>query len=323
MPDLHPPFDQVDLPLPDRRDGKVRVSYALADDRRLFVTTDRLSAFDRIIASVPYKGQVLNQLSWWWFQQTADVVPNHALTLPDPNALVARAVEILPVEVVVRRRLTGVTSTSVWKRYEAGARVIDGYRLPEGLREHDALPEPIITPTTKALHGGHDEPLSCDEVVKRGLVTPARWDEVCSVARALFARGEAVGERAGLVLADTKYEMGVDHDGVLYLADEVHTPDSSRWWIASTIEERLSTGRAPESLDKEPVRRALADAGFRGDGPLPQLPHEVWEETSGRYVEAYVRLTGSAFVPGEYPVPPRLAANIDRWLQTQRQEHSP
>lgn len=304
------PFTEVDLPLPDRRAGKVRVSYALGGGRRLFVTTDRLSAFDRILAGVPYKGQVLNQLAAFWFRATADLVPNHVLDLPDPNVLVARSVTPLPVEVVVRGRITGVTSTSLWTRYAAGARVIDGHRLPDGLAKNAELPTPIITPTTKGDAGAHDEPLSCVEVVERGLVDPELWERAMDAALAVFARGREIATRAGLVLADTKYEMGTTADGELLLIDEVHTPDSSRFWVADGLEARLALGEEPESLDKEVVRRELAERGYRGDGEPPTLPDEVWAATSARYVAAYERLTGETFVPGAYPVEPRIRAAL-------------
>ena len=307
---LAEPCLDVDLPLPGRREGKVRVAYELGDDRLLFVTTDRLSAFDRVVAGVPYKGQVLNQLAWWWFAATADVVPNHALAQPDPNALVARAAQPLPVEVIVRGRITGSTSTSLWTRYAAGQRLIDGYALPDGLRKHDRLPAPLVTPTTKAEHGGHDEPLSSAQVVSRGLVDAAVWDQAVAAALALFARGVDVAERAGLVLADTKYEFGLDADGRLLLIDEVHTPDSSRLWVADSLEARLAAGDEPESLDKEPVRLALAATGFRGDGAPPVLPAAVWAETSRHYVTAFELLTSEPFQPGAYPVQERLTANL-------------
>ena len=299
------PYMDVDLHLPDRRDGKVRASFAWGDDR-LFVTTDRLSAFDRIIAGVAYKGQVLNQLAAWWFERTADIVANHVVAVPDPNVLIARSAAPLPVEVVVRGVITGVTSTSIWQMYAAGQRTVYGHRLPDGLRKNERLPEPIVTPTTKAEHGGHDHPLTCADVADRGLVDRELWDEVQRVALAVFARGQQLAARAGLILADTKYELGLADDGTLLLIDEVHTPDSSRYWVAATYDERLAAGDEPESLDKEVVRRALLDAGYRGDGPPPVLDPEVWAATSDRYIDAYERLTGTAFVKGEYPVGPRI-----------------
>ncbi len=313
---LFEPFVDVDLPLPDRRDGKVRVSWALADDdhgaRRLMVTTDRLSAFDRVLAGVPYKGQVLNQLAAWWFAQTADLVPNHVLAVPDPNALVARAARPLPVEVVVRGHITGVTDTSLWGMYSRGAREMYGYAFPDGLRKNTSLPRPIVTPTTKAAHGGHDEPLSCADVVARGLLDSELWQRVEATALAVFARGVAVAAEAGLILADTKYEFGVTTDGELLLIDEVHTPDSSRFWMADSYTRRLAAGDEPESLDKEFVRRAFADLGYTGDGPPPALPDDVWSATAGRYIVAYETLTGQAFLPAAYPVQARLTDNLTK-----------
>jgi phosphoribosylaminoimidazole-succinocarboxamide synthase len=307
-----PPCLDVDLPLPDRRDGKVRVSYALGAGRRLFVTTDRLSAFDRIIAGVPYKGQVLNQLSAWWFDKTADVVANHAVAVPDPNVLVATAATPLPVEVVVRGYITGVTSTSLWRPYAEGARRLYGYDLPDGLSKNERLPEPLITPTTKPPAGStvHDEPLTMADVTARRLVEPHRWAEVTEAAMELFRRGQLLAEAAGLILVDTKYEFGLDRAGQLLLIDEVHTPDSSRYWMLDTYAARLAAGEEPESLDKEVVRRALADAGFTGDGDVPPLDPDVWTATTTRYIDAFQRLTQLTFVPGEYPVADRISAGL-------------
>lgn len=300
----------IDLPLPGRRSGKVRISWDLPGDRRLFVTTDRLSAFDRMVASVPLKGQVLNQLSWWWFGETRDIVANHALEMPDPNALVARVATPLPVEVIVRGYITGITSTSLWKRYEDGQRNIYGYALPDGLRKNERLPRAIVTPTTKAPAGSHDEPLSCAEVTSRGLVEPALWEQVQDVALRLFARGEKVAWDAGLILADTKYEFGLDREGNLLLIDEVHTPDSSRYWEGSSFVDRYMSGLEPVSLDKEIIRKALASAGWSGEGEPPTLDPAVWEETSQRYVTAFETLTGTSFVPGDQPINDRIAANL-------------
>ena len=304
------PFTDVSLDLPDERTGKVRVSYALSGDRRLFVTTDRLSAFDRIIAGVPHKGQVLNQLSAWWFATTGDIVANHALAVPDPNALVGIAATPLPVEVIVRGHITGVTSTALWTRYAEGERVIYGYRFPDGLRKNTPLPAPLVTPTTKAVAGGHDTPLTCADVVDKGYLEADLWSRVHDAALALFDRGREVAARAGLVLADTKYEFGLGPSGELLLIDEVHTPDSSRFWETATYEARLDAGEEPESLDKEVVRRALLDAGYTGDGIPPALPDTVWEATTARYIAAYERITHMPFEPAPYPVAERLASAL-------------
>ena len=300
------PMLDIELPLPDQRVGKVRVSYALAGDRRLFVTTDRLSAFDRIIAGVPYKGQVLNQLSWWWFEHTRDIVANHAISTPDPNVLIATAAIPLTVEVIVRGHITGVTDTALWTRYAAGERTIYGHHFADGLRKNTPLVEPIVTPTTKGADGAHDEPLSCADVVDRGHVPADLWAQVQTAALELFKRGSERGRHAGLILADTKFEFGVDANGDLLLIDEALTPDSSRWWIEASYDERLAAGDEPESLDKEVVRRALASAGYTGDGSVPELPAQVWADTSQRYIDAFERLTGLAFVPGAYPPGTRI-----------------
>jgi phosphoribosylaminoimidazole-succinocarboxamide synthase len=304
------PCTDVNLALTDRRVGKVRVSYSLGNDQRLFVTTDRLSAFDRVVAAVPFKGQVLNQLAAWWFANTTDIVANHVISLPDPNATIGIEAQPLPVEVIVRGYITGVTSTSLWRRYAEGERTIYGHRLPEGMQQHQQLENALITPTTKAEAGAHDEALTCAEVVSNGLVTSELWDQVQSVALALFARGQQVAQSAGLFLADTKYEFGLAPDGTLVLIDEMHTPDSSRFWIAETYDERVSSGQDPESLDKEPIRRALSAAGFRGDGDSPDLGPEVVAVTTERYIDAYQRLTGQTFIPGSYPVQERLIENL-------------
>lgn len=307
---LPDPLLDIELPLPDQRVGKVRVSYSLPGHRRLFVTTDRLSAFDRIIAGVPFKGQVLNQLSWWWFEHTRDIVANHALSTPDPNVLIGTEATPLTVEVVVRGYITGVTDTSLWTRYAAGERLIYGHRFADGLRKNTPLAAPIVTPTTKGADGAHDEPLTSADVVAGGHVPAALWDRVEAAAIDLFRRGTERGLHAGLILADTKFEFGVDRDGQPLLIDEALTPDSSRWWVEATYDERVAAGEEPESLDKEVIRRALADAGYTGDGPVPELPAEVWHATARRYVDAFERLTGTGFVPGAYPVAPRINAAL-------------
>jgi len=309
---LFEPFVDVDLPLPERRDGKVRASWACGDQQRLIVTTDRLSAFDRILAGVPFKGQVLNQLAAWWFEQVGDLVDHHVISVPDQNAVLAREARPLPVEVVVRGHITGVTDTSLWGMYAEGERDMYGYSFPDGLRKNTALPAHIVTPTTKAQQGGHDEPLSCAEVVERGLLPAALWDRIMDAALAVFARGVQVGADAGLILADTKYEFGLTADDQLILIDEVHTPDSSRWWMADSYEHRVSAGHEPESLDKEVVRRAFAELGYKGDGPAPDVPAEVWSATTARYIIAYERLTGTPFDPGAYPVQARLIENLTK-----------
>lgn len=303
-------FDGADLPLAGKTSGKVRDSYPLQDQRRLLVTTDRLSAFDRILAKVPYKGQVLNQLAAWWFEQTSDIIPNHVLSLPDPNALVAHAAQPIPVEVVVRGYISGVTSTALWYRYALGERHIYGYDFPAGLRKNQALPEAIITPTTKGGASGHDERLTCAEVVEHGLLDAQSWELVQAAALAVFRRGQGLAQQAGLILVDTKYEFGVLPDGQIGLIDEVHTPDSSRFWKADSYLTRFEAGEEPENFDKEFVRLAYAERGYRGEGEPPEMEAELWAAASQRYVTIYEMLTGKPFEPGAYPVGPRLEQNL-------------
>ena len=300
----------IELDLPDHTSGKVRESWRLPEGRRLIVTTDRISAFDRVIGAVEHKGQVLNQVAAWWFARTADVVANHVIDVPDPNALVAVDAAPLPVEVVVRGRLTGSTSTSLLPRYEAGERVLYGYELPDGLTAHGPLPEPLITPTTKATDGDHDQPVTVDEVVELGLVEAGLWTQIQKAALELFDRGVQLAADAGFILADTKYEFGLSPDGELLLIDEVHTPDSSRFWAAETTDERLAAGLGPESFDKEPVRLALKSIGYDGSGEPPELPTDVLADTSARYVSFYERLTGNPFVPGAAPIDERILGNV-------------
>jgi len=304
------PFTETNLPLSDPQRGKVRDNYALSAERRLLVTTDRLSAFDRILGALPYKGQVLNQLSAWWFEQTRSIVDNHVLAVPDPNALLAVAAEPFPVEVIVRGYITGVTTTALWYRYALGEREIYGYRFPDGLTKNAPLPQPIITPTTKGGPTGHDERLTCAEVVEKGYLDAQTWEQVQSAALAIFQHGQQVALRTGLLLVDTKYEFGRAPDGRLLLIDEVHTPDSSRFWQAESYASRLASGLEPESFDKEFIRLAYANQGYRGSGEPPVLPESVWEQARQLYISSYERLTGQTFIPGEYPVNPRLEANL-------------
>jgi phosphoribosylaminoimidazole-succinocarboxamide synthase len=303
-------LDGTNLPIPGKTHGKVRDWYPLPDGKRLIVTTDRLSAFDRVLACVPYKGQVLNQLAAWWFHQTEDLIPNHLITLPDPNAAVVTEVRPFPIEVIVRGYITGVTSTALWYRYSLGERDIYGYRFPEGLRKNQALPEPIITPTTKGSATGHDERLTCNEVVDKGYLDAATWEQIQAAALAIFERGQQVAQASGLILVDTKYEFGRAPDGTVMLIDEVHTPDSSRFWKADTYAARFGVGEEPENFDKEFVRMAYAEKGYRGDGYIPTMPSDLWITASQRYIAIYEMLTRQAFKPDTYPVEPRLIENL-------------
>ncbi|MGC9347003.1 MAG: phosphoribosylaminoimidazolesuccinocarboxamide synthase [Anaerolineae bacterium] len=300
----------LDLDWPyDRKSGKVRESFMLPDDRRLLVTTDRLSAFDVVLAALPYKGQVLNQLSAFWFERTADVVPSHLLEVVDPSVSLVRECEPLPVEVIVRGSITGSTKTSLWTLYASGHREIYGHTFPDGLQKNDPLPKPIITPTTKAGPGEHDERLTCDEVVTRGFLEARTWETVQDAALAIFERGQTIAQAAGFCLVDTKYEFGRGTDGALMLIDEVHTPDSSRFWRADTMDEPQ-----PDQWDKEYVRLWYAEQNYRGDGTPPELPADVIAEAARRYIGLYEGLSGQTFEPGDYPADPRIQAVLRSYL---------
>jgi phosphoribosylaminoimidazole-succinocarboxamide synthase len=296
--------------LPNLQRGKVRESYDLPDGRRIMISTDRQSAFDKVLAAVPYKGQVLNQTARFWFEQTADICPNHVIDYPDPNVTVGRRLTMLPVEMVVRRYLTGSTNTSIWPMYERGERVVYGHRLPDGLSKNVALPETILTPTTKA--ADHDAPITAKELVAQGLVTAAQWDELAARSLALFARGQDIAARHGLILVDTKYEFGLDDNGVITLADEVHTPDSSRYWLADSYEARLAKGQEPESLDKEFLRLWVNERCDPYNEPIPEIPPETLITFSEKYIRLYELVTGRNFqkpTPGK-SVRDRVEANL-------------
>lgn len=289
--------------------GKVRDVIDLGD-RLALIATDRLSAFDRVLGTVPYRGQVLNQLSAWWFDRITDLVPVHMVSVPDPNVMIARKCVPIPVEVVVRSRLSGTSGTSLWTLYAGGARHIYGIQFPDGMKKNDPLPRPIITPTTKGAEGAHDRPISEQYIVESGLVEALCWDEVRSVALALFQRGCRVAAEAGLVLVDTKYEFGLDPEGRVVIIDEVHTPDSSRFWRAVTVDACLAAGREPENLDKEVVRLALAAQGFMGEGDPPELETELAVKVATAYLEVFEALTGRPLVPAPYPVAPRVVTAV-------------
>jgi phosphoribosylaminoimidazole-succinocarboxamide synthase len=304
----------IDIPeLGSKIQGKVRDIYQrerAGHRERILITTDRLSAFDRVLGLVPYKGQVLTQLSAFWFEQTADVIGSHLIELPDPNITLAYECEALPVEVIVRGYITGVTQTALWYRYSLGERVIYGHQFPDGLQKNQPLPAPIITPTTKGGPTGHDERLTCEEVVSTGLLDPATWNQVQAAALEIFRRGQAVAARAGLILVDTKYEFGRLPNGQVVLIDEVHTPDSSRFWKADSYETRLAAGQEPENFDKEFVRLWYAERGYRGDGQPPPWDEELSVKASLRYMQVYEMLTGHPFDPAPYPAQDRIRAAL-------------
>lgn len=289
--------------LPRPYHGKVRDNYDLPDGRRIIIATDRISAFDRILASIPWKGAVLTQTARYWFEATRDICPNHVLDYPDPNVVVARRLEILPVEIVVRGYLAGTTGTSILTLYKSGKREIYGFHFPDGMRANEKLPHPIITPTTKEFDGGHDAPLTAHEILERKLLSPAQWSTVSRYALGLFARGQEMAAKRGLILADTKYEFGVDAEGTLRLADEIHTPDSSRYWRADTYAQRLAAGDAPDSFDKDVIRAWVAARCDPYKDEVPEIPPELIWKTALTYVEAHQRITGRPFEPPA-PVPP-------------------
>lgn len=302
--------------LPNHHRGKVRDSYDLPGGRRLLIATDRLSAFDLILTSVPLKGQVLTQTARFWFEATSDICPNHVISYPDPNVLLARRLTILPVEIVVRGYLAGTTGTSILTLYNKGRRDMYGVRFPDGLRPNQALPEAIITPTTKADAGDHDEPLSPAEILERGLLSREQWDRLSDYALRLFARGQAMAAERGLILADTKYELGLDEEGRILLADEIHTPDSSRYWLASSYQDRFERGERPESFDKDFVRAWVAARCDPYKDPIPPIPEELVLQTAEVYVRAFETITGQAFTPPDpdEPVLARIRRNLQAYM---------
>ena len=289
--------------LPNPYFGKVRDCYDLAADashpngRRILIASDRISAFDRILAAIPFKGQILTQIARFWFDRTADILPNHVLSYPDPNVVIGQRLTILPVEVVVRGYLAGSTSTSVLTQYKQGQRAMYGHVLPDGMRDNQILARPIITPTSKAFDGDHDAPLTASDILSQGLLTADQWDEVSTAALALFARGQQIAAERGLILVDTKYEFGTDQNGKVLIADEIHTPDSSRYWIASGYEAAFERGTRPPSFDKDVIRSWVAARCDPYHDPLPEIPAEMIAATSAVYVQAYEAITGQTFAP--------------------------
>jgi phosphoribosylaminoimidazole-succinocarboxamide synthase len=297
--------------LGERYEGKVRDNYVTDDGRRIIVATDRISAFDRVLGTLPLKGQLLTACARWWFENTSDVAPNHLLSVPDPNVTIVRECRALPVEMVVRAYLTGTTSTSIWVHYEKGVREFCGHKLPDGMRKHERLPKPLLTPSTKAEGGAHDVSASREEVLRLTKMSSEDFDAAAAMAMALFARGQKLCRERGLILVDTKYEFGKTPEGDLVVIDEIHTPDSSRFWFADTYQDRFESGVDPESFDKEYVRRWLLSRGFRGNGPAPHIPEEIKIEAALRYVQAVEKITGVAFRPHLSAEPVgRIARNL-------------
>ncbi len=306
-------LDDAAIPeLPNYYKGKVRDNYDLPDGRRILITTDRLSAFDIALASIPCKGQVLTQTARFWFEATKDICPNHVLAYPDPNVVIGQRLEILPVEVVVRGYLAGTTGTSILPMYKKGQRTVYGVTLPDGMRDNQVLPHPIITPTTKAADGGHDMPLTADEILSTGLLPAEQWRAVTDYALALFARGQTMAAERGLILVDTKYEFGTDPSGRIVLADEIHTPDSSRYWFAESYAARFDAGERPDSFDKDVMRAWVAARCDPYKDPIPTIPEEIVLATAQVYVDAFERITGQAFAypDASEPVLTRIRRNL-------------
>lgn len=303
--------------LPKYYRGKVRENYDLPDGNRIIISTDRLSAFDRILTCIPYKGQVLTQTARYWFDQTKDICPNHIVSYPDPNVVIGKRLDILPVEIVVRGYLAGTTGTSILTLYKKGERQMYGVTFPEGMKDNQVLPEPIITPTSKEFDGGHDEPLTPAEIVEKKLLTQAQWQTLSTYALALFKRGQEIAAKRGLILVDTKYEFGTDENGTIILADEIHTPDSSRYWIADSYERAFVEGTRPQSFDKDFVRSWVAERCDPYKDAIPEIPEELVLQTSKVYIEAYERITGERFQPDDSGASPieRVRKNLEPFFQ--------
>lgn len=303
-------LDHTDLPGLGRREvGKVRDSY-IQGDRRTIVVTDRVSCFDVVVGTLPFKGQVLNEIAAFWFEKTRSIAPNHLESVPDPVVSVVRECRPLPVEFIMRGFLTGSTSTSIWTAYARGEREYCGHRLADGWSRHQPLPEPLLTPTTKAPQGQHDEFTSRDEILRRGVLSEEVYAEAERVTAALFAEGQRWVESRGLILVDTKYELALDADDRLVVIDEIHTPDSSRYWYRDRYERAMSEGRDPEALDKEYVRRWLGEQGYKGDGKPPEIPVDVRVEAARRYIEAFEQITGRDFAPDTEDPSARIARHL-------------
>jgi phosphoribosylaminoimidazole-succinocarboxamide synthase len=296
-------LDQTDFPsLGDKYEGKVRDCYTKGGKRTLIVS-DRLSAFDVVLGTIPFKGQVLNQMAAYWFEVTKDLVPNHVISVPDPTVMVATECKLLPVEFVMRSYITGVTSTSIWTHYKNGARTFCGHELPEGMKKSQKLPRPLLTPSTKAEKGDHDKSVSRAEILEMGALSAADFDAAAEMCAKLFEFGQKEALKRGLILVDTKYEIGRKPDGSLCFIDEIHTPDSSRYWYADDYQARFDKGEEPRGLDKEYVRRTLAEQGYKGEGPPPKLSDDVRVEAARRYIQVCELVTGRPFVPdAEEPI---------------------
>jgi len=316
QPFLSTALEKTDLPgLGEKYQGKVRDVYRQSgQNRAILIATDRQSAFDINWCTIPLKGQVLSQVAAWWFDQIKDIMPNHIIDVPDPNVTVVKEVKIIPVEIVIRAYMTGSTKTSTWVNYRDGVRDFCGNKLPEGMVKNQPFSDIIITPTTKAKD---DVPIDPDGIIEQGLATKEQWEEITEKAFAVFRKGQEIAKEHGLILVDTKYEMGLDENGVITLADEVHTPDSSRYWIEETYEERFNNGKEPDSLDKEFFRLWIREQGFEYEDKAtwPEITDEVRVMLASKYIELYERMTSNIFtVPEESDIAARIERNLESYM---------
>jgi phosphoribosylaminoimidazole-succinocarboxamide synthase len=298
--------------LPNHYKGKVRDTYVLDDGRMVIVATDRQSAFDKNMEAVPFKGQVLTQTARFWFEATSDICANHVIEYPDPNVVVCKNLDMLPIEIIVRDYMTGSTSTSIWPMYREGEREMYGILFPDGLAKNEKLPKTIITPTSKAAQGEHDKPISSKELVKQGLLTQERWDELADLSLKVFARGREMAAKRGLILVDTKFEFGLDQYGDICLADEILTPDSSRYWLQDSYAKRMASQRSPVCLDKEFLRLWVNERCNPYKDVIPQIPEDTLVEFAGRYVQLFETITGQEFIADTLntPVLERIRKNL-------------
>lgn len=289
--------DRINIPkLGKRQSGKVRDWYT-RNGMRILIATDRISAFDKVLGFIPTRGAVLTKFSEFWFENTRDIVQNHMIGVIDPNIMLVSECQALPIEVIVRGYITGVTNTSLWRQYSEDKRTIYGIKFPDGLKKNQKLKKPVITPTTRETGaGGHDEPITKKGIIAQKLISPKIWNQIEKVAIKLYERGAKIADKAGFILADTKYEFGLDKNGKLVLIDEIHTPDSSRYWVKNTYKERFKNGEEVENFDKEFMRLWFKQQGYTGKGKVPQMPSDLIVKIAKRYMEVYEKLTGEKFI---------------------------
>lgn len=287
--------------------GKTRDFY-IVKDKRIIISTDRISAFDVNLGYIPFKGQVLNQLSSFWFEKTKDITPNHLISVPHPNVMIVKNAKLIPIEMVVRGYITGITGTSIWGSYKKGERQIYGIKFPDGLKKNQKLPHSVITPTTKAM-SGHDKRLTKKEILQKGIVSKNIYSKLEKISLKLFERGTKICDKVGIIFVDTKYEFGI-YKNKLILIDEIHTPDSSRFWIKSTYKEKFSEGVEPENFDKEFLRIWFKKQGFVGNGIPPKMPKTFINQVSKRYIDIYEKITGKKFSISKSNIKEKVKSNI-------------